>query len=185
MRPSSKIERWSFRRLVDACTLCGVDTAARPRAFDSRLDLLNGAGNPESVPDITFQNGNAQSARMPLFRAAICEPVDRITVYLNLTTGTPRLASGKPNGMAIELRTGMDCVEEVVLLQPVYPKSYDDAGLCFSWATPVLFSSIVLSGTTLTEELTDPLQSVSLRIHLDRVGLWFAANPIVGALAVP
>jgi hypothetical protein len=188
VQPSSKIERWQFRRVFDACGLCGIETrSSGSRAFDSRRDLFNAAGNVESVPDLRFPNGKLASPRVPMFRASLCEPCDRVTLYLNCTTAAPHLVGEKPNGMLIELRTGLDCLEEVQLVQPCYPKAYDDGGMVFTWATPVLFSSIVLTGTTLAVDPTDPPQAVSLRLQIDRCGLYLApgVNPIVGALAVP
>jgi hypothetical protein len=184
VQPSSRIERWSFRRVFDPCTLCGTDRhAPRERAFDSQVDLFNGAGNPNIVPTIELPNGSEDDPTQPIFRASICEAVDRITVYLKSSTGRGKL--DVPNPMQLELRTGLECIEEPQLRVIVTPKAWDDGGHLFTWATPVMFQSIVLTGTTLAKSKTDLIQGLSLRVFLDRAGMCCTRMPVLGPITTP
>ena len=169
--------------MLDPCTLCAADThAERPRAFDSQVDLFNGAGNLGIMPDIELPLGAKGDPTSPIFRASICEGVDRITCYLKLTAGQGQLVIPRP--MELELRTGLECIEEPQFRVTITPKAWNDGGLVFSWATPVLFQSIVFTGLTLGS-VGDRVQAVSMRCYLDRAGMCCAGMPVLGPLTTP
>jgi len=169
--------------VFDSCAVCGIDTrAGGGRAFDSSTNLFNEAGRAQPVPDIEFPNGQEDDDTIPIFRASVCDAVDRISVYLNLTAASGKLQA--PNPMQLELRVGLECQEEFATSVILSPPTYEDGGHLFTWATPQLFSSIVLTGTTIAAP-NDPLQRVSLRLYLDRAGLCCAKNPILGKLTQP
>ena len=171
--------------MFEPCTRCGGydHTAARPRAFDSSVDLLAASGNPKPMPNIELPNGKQADPTFPLWRASICEPVDRVTLLLAATASTSKLQA--PNGMLVELRTGLECAEEFAASTVIWPTTYDDAGLIFSWWSPVLFSSVVLTGTTIGAAKGDALQSISTRMFLDRACMCCPDAPTLGPLSKP
>lgn len=138
------------------------------------------------MPDIELPNGKLNDPTIPRWRASVCEPCDRISIYLNQTV-VPRLssASAQPNPMEIELRIGLDCLEERIFAVQIFPKTLRDGGHLFTWSTPQLFDSIVITGTTIAANALDPLQSLSLRTFVDRAGIYSPANPLLGALTTP
>lgn len=155
--------------------------ANRERAFDSTVDLFDQAGRPVGMPDIELPNGKQGDVTIPRFRASVCEAVDRISVYLFATATPKRLANG-PNPMLLELWTGMSCMEEFATSTMLFPTTYDDGGMIFTWWSPVLFTSIVFTGLTFNANPNETPNSVGLRVYLDREGMCCPNAPVLGPL---
>lgn len=196
MLPNNKIEVYSFQRVCRRCARAHHACSCGPRvyldnpqrALDSRWDLFDSSGRNQRAPDINLPiaavgASDPTNQLVEAFRAVVTEPCDRISVYL-LSSRLQRQGqpTQKPTQMFLDIRLGEECVEESLVTFLFSPGSFQDGGHLVTFATPQLWTSMVILGNTISAVAGVVPQSVSLNLKLDRIGICCTQIPLFGQL---